>query len=90
MEKMHETCMFLCFHVNFNRKSTKHACFLVKYLSAYFYPPPPFHHNGKGSIRHSTDSHCRFPLLLQCSGNPSSSLSLSPAASNTGLPGVCE
>ena len=41
----------MCFHVKFKHESTKHACFhLFSPFSASFYPPPPLHHNGKGSV----------------------------------------
>ena len=43
MEKIHETCMFLYFHVNFKLENTKHACFHVNFpFSAYFYPSPHY------------------------------------------------
>ena len=50
MEKIHETCMFLCFHVNFNMIAHKFPCELP--FSAYILLSP--HYNGKGSTRSYT------------------------------------
>ena len=39
MEKIHDTFMFLCFHVNLKHESTKTYMFLCNLLL------PPLHHN---------------------------------------------
>ena len=43
-----ETCMFCAFIYKSYKKAQKHACFHVNF--PFFYPSPPLHHNGKGSI----------------------------------------
>ena len=49
MEKIHEN--FLYFHKTRKHTTCMFPCKLL--FSPYFYsPPPPLHHNGKGSIYH--------------------------------------